>query len=118
MGRPKKPINKVQFEKLCELQATIYEVASVLDVSHDTIQRWCEFEYGMPFKDVYEQKSAGGKVSLRRTQFKLAQKNTAMAIWLGKQWLGQKDVVTINSNAPAEDDPLTKSIKDTFNALE
>ena len=32
-------------------------------------------------------------MSLRRYQFQLAQKNTAMAIWLGKQYLGQRDIV-------------------------
>lgn len=30
---------------------------------------------------------------MRRYQWKLAEKNTAMAIWLGKQMLGQKDNV-------------------------
>ena len=29
---------------------------------------------------------------MRRAQFRLAQKNAAMAIFLGKQWLGQKDM--------------------------
>ena len=32
-------------------------------------------------------------MSLRRTQFKLAEHNTSMAIFLGKQYLGQKDIV-------------------------
>jgi hypothetical protein len=32
-----------------------------------------------------------GKARLRRTQFKLAETNVAMAIWLGKQLLGQRD---------------------------
>ena len=28
---------------------------------------------------------------MRRAQFRLAQSNANMAIWLGKNWLGQKD---------------------------
>ena len=32
-----------------------------------------------------------GKVSLRRMQFLQARKSAAMAIWLGKQYLGQRD---------------------------
>ena len=31
------------------------------------------------------------KFSLRRIQFNLAQKSAGMAIWLGKQYLGQKE---------------------------
>ena len=34
-------------------------------------------------------------MSLRRTQFKLAEKNPTMAIWLGKQQLGQRDNIEV-----------------------
>ena len=34
-------------------------------------------------------------MSLRRMQYKLAEKNTAMAIFLGKQYLGQKDNIEV-----------------------
>ena len=34
-------------------------------------------------------------MSLRRTQFKLAEKNPTMAIWLGKQYLGQRDNIAV-----------------------
>ena len=47
----------------------------------------------MSFSDTYKKKSATGKMSLRRMQWKLAEKSYAMAIFLGKQYLGQKDVV-------------------------
>lgn len=30
-------------------------------------------------------------MSLRRSQFRIAETNATMAIWLGKQYLGQKD---------------------------
>lgn len=33
----------------------------------------------------------GLKIKLRRNQLKLSEKSAAMAIWLGKQYLGQKD---------------------------
>ena len=32
---------------------------------------------------------------MRRALFRLAEKSASMAIWLGKQWLGQKDTVEI-----------------------
>ena len=37
-------------------------------------------------------------MSLRRIQYKLAEKNTAMAIFLGKQYLGQRDNVEVQSS--------------------
>jgi hypothetical protein len=53
----------------------------------------------MTFADTYKSKSQVGKSSLRRAQWKLAEKNASMAIWLGKQYLEQKDIVEQNVNA-------------------
>lgn len=82
-----------QFEKLCSLMCTQEEICGFFDVSHDTLSRWCKQEYGQTFSDVYVKKSAVGKIALRRYQFKQAESNSSMAIFLGKQYLGQKDVV-------------------------
>ena len=92
-GRPKKEIDKKIFENLCGLQCTLEEIAGVFDCSADTIERWCKREYGETFAEVYKKHSAKGKMSLRRTQFKLAEKSAAMAIFLGKNYLGQKDSI-------------------------
>ena len=56
-----------------------------------TLCRWCKTVYGRTFADVYKEKRQGGKASLRRQQFKIAETNATMAIWLGKQYLGQSD---------------------------
>ena len=90
-GRPKKEIDKKIFENLCGLQCTLEEIAGVFDCSVDTIERWCKREYRETFAEVYKKHSAKGKTSLRRIQFKLAEKSAAMAIFLGKNYLGQKD---------------------------
>lgn len=90
-GRPKIDIDKKQFENACALQCTLSEIASLFDCSTDTIERWCKRVYGMNFADTYIKKSERGKMSLRRMQFQLAEKSATMAIWLGKQWLGQRD---------------------------
>ena len=37
-------------------------------------------------------------MALRRSQWKMAERNATMAIWLGKQYLGQKDVVEQKSD--------------------
>lgn len=91
-GRPRKVIDKEQFEKLCGLQCSLEEIAGWFHCSPDTIENWCKREYKQNFSDVYKRHSAAGKISLRRYQFKLAEKHPVMAIWLGKQHLGQKDI--------------------------
>ena len=81
MARPKKEIDQEQFEKLCGLQCTKEEVADWFDCSEDTIERWCKATYDESFAVVFAKKRQVGKVSLRRMQWKLAQKNASMAIF-------------------------------------
>lgn len=97
-GRPRIKIDKGTFENLCHFQCTLEEIAYWFKCSADTIERWCKREYNLSFADAYKKYSAGGKISLRRTQFKLAEKSASMAIFLGKQYLGQKDVIPEASN--------------------
>lgn len=99
MGRPRIEINQEQFEKLCSYQCTEEEIAGLFKCSVDTIENWCKRTYGETFSEVYKKHSAVGKLSLRRAQFRLAEKNAAMAIWLGKQYLDQKDKQVIESEA-------------------
>ena len=93
MGRPRKEINRIEFEKLCALQCTLAEIAGFFDCSEDTIERWCKRELKVPFAEAFKQHSAQGKITLRRNQLRLSEKNAAMAIWLGKQMLGQRDSI-------------------------
>lgn len=99
MARPKKQIDKEGFEKLCGLQCTKVEIASFFNCSEDTIDRFCKKEYGESFAVVFDKKRGIGKISLRRNQWKLAEKSPAMAIFLGKQYLDQTDKIeqTINN---------------------
>ena len=90
-GRPKIEIDKTEFEKLCALQCTVEEIAGFFDCSVATVERWCERTYGQNFADVFFIKRQKGKISLRRSQFQLAEKNATMAIFLGKNYLGQTD---------------------------
>lgn len=90
-GRPRVEIDQEQFEKLCFIQCTLNEIASWFRCSEDTIERWCKREYKETFAETHKKYSAGGKISLRRYQMKMAEHNATMAIWLGKQYLGQSD---------------------------
>lgn len=83
MTRPKITIDEEVVFKLAELQCTYAEIASFFRVCPTTIKT--------RFKDIVEQGKESGKCSLRRLQFRLAEKSAAMAIWLGKQYLGQTE---------------------------
>lgn len=116
MARPVKEINKEQFESLCNLQCTIEEIAGFFKCSSDTIERWCKRTYDEGFADTYKKYSQNGKISLRRYQYKLAEKNPSMAIWLGKQWLGQTD--KIEATTSFEDlTPLAEKLKLTADEI-
>lgn len=91
MARPKKEIDKKAFENLCGLQCTKDEICGFFSVSDKTLERWCKSEYREGFSEVFSQKRGAGKISLRRAQFRLAEKSAAMAIFLGKNILGQSD---------------------------
>lgn len=93
MARPRIQINKEDFEKLCGLQCTKEEIAGWFNCSEDTIERFCDREYGESFAVVADKKRGVGKISLRRTQWKLAEKSATMAIFLGKQYLDQSDKI-------------------------
>ena|ERR1041385_1845437 len=92
VGRPKKPFNKEVFERLCSVLCTKEEIAAFFDFSLETLENKVKEEYEDNFSGAYQKFSANGKSSLRRMQFKAAQKgNVVMQIWLGKQVLGQSD---------------------------
>ena len=112
-GRPKKIISKTSFEKLCEMQCTQIEICGFFDVSEDTLNTWCKTEDGKTFAEVFKQKREKGKISLRRKQWLLADKNSSMAIFLGKNYLDQRDQVVVGMNMQIEDDPITKALKES-----
>jgi intein-encoded DNA endonuclease-like protein len=91
-------IDQKQFENLCKMQCTETEIMSWFEVSKDTLIRWCKNIYGVDFATIYSQKKEGGKIALRRYQLQLAEKNPTMAIWLGKQYLGQKDNIEVKND--------------------
>jgi len=85
-GRPKIKINYNIVDSLANIMCTQDEIASALDISVRTLQRDDEF------CRIYKKAMDAGKKSLRRIQYDLAENgNPTMAIWLGKQYLQQRD---------------------------
>ncbi len=113
MGRPQIKIDEATFKKLCGMMCTLDDIAGFFDCSPDTIERWCKRTYDMTFAETYKRYSAMGKVSLRKLQFKLAEKSAPMAIFLGKQYLGQQDHIEVVDNTPIERlDAILGGLKD------
>jgi len=110
MARPKKEIDKEIFQSLCEIQCTKSEICNVLHCDEKTLTRWCKEIYGQGFSEVYKKESEAGKMSLRRMQWEAAEKgNTTMLVWLGKQYLGQKDKQELSGDS---DKPLIVKFKE------
>lgn len=91
-GRPQKILNengKTTIEKLASIMCTDEEIASVLEMSVDTLLNNNNKEAFLEHKEIGQAK---GKMSLRRMQWASANKgNATMQIWLGKQYLGQTE---------------------------
>jgi hypothetical protein len=84
VARKKMPIDPKIVEGLASIGCTMKEIAAVVGCSVDTLER--------RFPDLIKDGREKGKSSLRRWQWKNAEKgNTTMQIWLGKQLLGQRD---------------------------
>lgn len=109
-GRPQKEIDWGLFEELCGLHCTQIEIANILKIHIDTLRDRSQAHYGDEYSSVYKRYSDVGKLSLRRSQYKMAHTNTSMSIWLGKQFLGQRD-------HPIEDNTKTRTAFDEFNEL-
>ena len=75
------------------LHCTGEECASLLDIDYDNLNKHLIAEGHGGFTEYFKKHSAGGKMSLRRRQWRKAidDDNTTMQIWLGKQNLGQSD---------------------------
>jgi hypothetical protein len=91
-------------EKLAGLQCTQEEAAAWFGVSLATIKRRLRED---KYRAVWENGLGKGRISLRRHQFRQAEKSPAMAIFLGKQYLGQVDRKELEVGNPGDFENLT-----------
>lgn len=92
MARPKINIDPEQVEKLARMKCTLREMAEFMGCNEKTLRN--------RFSAEIRKGGAQGKISLRRMQWKSAENgSTAMLIWLGKQYLDQKDRIDNTSSA-------------------
>lgn len=118
-GRPTKDFDKEQFKQLCMMWCTQNEICSFFGTTDKTISKWCKRTFGMDYSECYKKFSEEGNISLRRAQKKKALDGSVpMLIWLGKQYLNQRDRVdTVTTLADINDDPLSDSLKELAKTL-
>ena len=115
-GRPLKEFDKKAFADLVGLGCSQEEICWYFrdetgkSANIDTLSRWCKRTFGLNFQDYFKQNGFMAlKIKLRRNQFKLSEKSAAMAIWLGKQYLGQVENPDMSD---PNDDPLVRLLGD------
>jgi hypothetical protein len=111
-------INLEEVEKLAAMQATDADLAAFFNVTTRTIERR---RLEPEFAEALERGKNKGRLTIRRAQLKLLEAgNTAMAIWLGKNYLGQTDRTEVNT-APGAQPSLKelsgKQLIQLFNGL-
>lgn len=92
MGRPKANIDWAKVDAYLKAQCTGTAIASIFGIHPDTLYLACEKKFKMGFSEYSAQKKAEGAEILKAKQYQTAMDgNVSMQIWLGKQYLGQKD---------------------------
>lgn len=98
MALKTKTIRLNEIEDLGRLGATLEEAADSLGISVKSLRRLMNNDKRV--QEAWDRGRATVKLSLRRKQLRLASSNASMAIWLGRQMLGQKEVVTNEISGP------------------
>jgi len=96
MGRPRIEWDQGKIELFNALMgipfSTEENVADCLKVSVSSLQRFIKDTYDITFDKLKAQKREGMHLKLAGKQYEVAMKGSVpMLIWLGKQWLGQRD---------------------------
>jgi hypothetical protein len=94
VGKSTSPIKLdwAEIQKMCECQCTQEEIAATVGCSVDTLERHCKKDNGCGLAGFYAEKRKIGFQSLRSMQYLMAKGgDRTMLVWLGKQWLNQRD---------------------------
>lgn len=92
MGRPKFDIDWNKVDRYLQAQCDGVAIASLLGIHPDTLYLRCEQDKKMGFSKYSAIKKSEGVELLRAKQFSVAMDgDRTMLVWLGKQYLNQKD---------------------------
>ena len=121
VGRPKIQLNLSELQKLCRLNCTMPEIAAFFDVPLRTLED--KYTNDENVRNAIDKGRNEGKLSLRRKQIQIMDEtnNPTMAIWLGKQLLGQRDRQEILQDVHIEERKvldLTRITDEDLNIIE
>lgn len=92
MPRPKLNIDWNEVDKYLQAQCDGATIARMLGIDPETFYKRCKADNKIGFSKYSQQKKAQGKELLRAKQYAVAMSgDKTMLVWLGKQYLGQKD---------------------------
>jgi len=98
-GRPKAVINWKMVDEYLRSQCDGAHIANILGIHPNTLYLACEEKFNINFSEYSQQKKGEGKELLRARQFKAAMEgDKTMLVWLGKQYLGQREKTDSNIN--------------------
>lgn len=113
VGRPEIKIDWAKVDQYLRAQCNGTGIAGIIGVSPDTLYRKCIEDNKTNFSDYSAQKKSEGKELLRAKQHLTAMEgNVTMQIWLGKQYLDQKDKNEISETAKIEYVNVSSQFKD------
>lgn len=111
MARPKKNIDYKLARKLSLIHCTQEEIANVLELSLRKLQNDAEF------MRIYKKGISDAKMTLRRKQWQAVNKgHVGMMIWLGKQYLEQREPMNVELGLP--DDYIALLKKEALNLMQ
>lgn len=94
MAKQRRTVVQVsQIRELSQLQCTEAEASAVLGVTLKAFREMLRID--QKAQEAWEFGRNVGRQMIRQKQFALADRHPQMAIWLGKQYLGQSDVTVV-----------------------
>lgn len=106
MGRPVFELNDKDFDVAIQLPMIKADICLLMGgCSEDTIERYVKKRFKKTFAELQSERRQHFRKNILGKQYEMAMKgNVTLLIWLGKQYLGQKDKQEISGD---EEQPLT-----------
>lgn len=95
-----KEITIEELENLLICQCNLAETLDYFSCTEKELNDFCKQNYqNKTFGQLFKEKTSLGKANLRKLQFKHAESSVQMAIWLGKQYLGQEEKQKVQNDS-------------------
>lgn len=94
-----KEITRKELEDILLCQCNKNEVLDYFCCTEKDLDNFCKKEYNKTFSQLQKEQNSLGKANLRKLQFEHAKQSVQMAIWLGKQYLGQEEKQKVQNDS-------------------